>query len=105
MTRKFTLQPLLEIAQTETHTAAVSLGTHNRLLQQQQQKLDLLLQYRADYQARLRHRSTGGLDASALRNFHDFMQKLEEAILQQRAAVTETLARAERARGMAAQAA
>jgi len=95
MPKKFALQRVLEIATIHTESAAASLGALNRQLQLHEERLMLLFQYRADYQERLRRAITGGVDGAALRNFHDFMDKLEQAILQQHAVVVDARTRAD----------
>ena len=96
MAQKFALKRLLEIAETTAESAAASLGTHNRQLQQHEEKLLLLFKYREEYQERLRR--AAALDGAALRNFHDFLERLEQAILQQHALVVEARTRVECAR-------
>jgi flagellar FliJ protein len=94
MAQPFSLQRLLDIAASEVETAAASLGDLNHQLQLQEQKLTLLLQYHADYQARLRRAVANGLNSGGLRNFNDFIARLDQAIRQQRAAVDEARGRA-----------
>ncbi|MEQ1772160.1 MAG: flagellar export protein FliJ [Burkholderiales bacterium] len=98
MTRSFALQGLLDIATSEADAAAVSLGNLNRQVLLQEQKLALLIQYRTDYQERLRRAIATGLDAVGLRNFNDFIGRLEQAIAQQRTAIGDARGRAERGR-------
>ena len=43
----------------------------------------MLLRYRDEYRERLRHASARGLDGTDLRNFHQFIERLEQAIAQQ----------------------
>ena len=99
MAQPFALQRLLDIATSETETAAANLGGLNRQLQLQEQKLTLLLQYRDDYQARLRRAAANGLNSAGLRNFNDFIARLEQAIQQQRAATDAARGDAEQGRG------
>jgi flagellar FliJ protein len=87
MAQKFALHRLLEIATTQADSAAASLGELNRQLQQHEEKLMLLFKYRDEYQERLRRAAAAGLDGAGLRNFHDFLNRLEQAILQQNALV------------------
>ena len=87
MAQEFALHRLLEIAATQAETAAANLGELNRQLRQHEEKLLLLFKYRDDYQERLRRASKAGLDGAGLRNFHDFLDRLEQAILQQHALV------------------
>jgi len=95
MAQKFALRRLLEIAETTAESAAASLGALNRQLQQHEEKLLLLFKYRDEYQERLRCAAGTGLDGAGLRNFHDFLERLEQAILQQHALVVEARTRAE----------
>jgi flagellar protein FliJ len=87
MAQEFALHRLLEIAATQAETAAANLSALNQQLQQHEEKLLLLFKYREDYQERLRRASVAGLDGAGLRNFHDFLDRLEQAILQQHALV------------------
>ncbi len=98
MAQKFALKRLLEIAATTAETAAASLGALNRQLQQNEEKLLLLFRYRDEYQQRLRHATGKGLDGAGLRNYHEFLERLEQAILQQHAVVVEARTRVECAR-------
>lgn len=95
MAQKFALKRLLEIAETTAESAAASLGALSRQLQQHEEKLLLLFKYRDEYQERLqeRLRHATGLDGAGLRNFHDFLERLEQAILQQHALVVEARTR------------
>lgn len=83
MLNPFTLQPLLNLAQHENGTATRRLGQLNQQQQGAQQKLDTLLEYRKDYQTRLRETTRNGMNPADLRNFQQFMNKLDEAIVQQ----------------------
>jgi flagellar FliJ protein len=93
MAQKFALKRLLEIAETTAESAAASLGALNRQLQQHEEKLLLLFQYRDEYQQRLRHAAGTGLDGAGLRNFHEFLERLEQAIMQQHALVVDARTR------------
>jgi flagellar FliJ protein len=55
------------------------------------QKLDMLVDYRRDYDGRLAQSATGGIDAEKLRTYRQFLANLERAIEQQ----TDLLALAE----------
>jgi flagellar FliJ protein len=87
MAKNFALQTLLEIAGNQSEKAAASLGALRRHLQEHEDKLRLLLDYRDEYQQRLRRAGERGLDAAGLRNFYDFIERLEQAIGQQQTAV------------------
>jgi flagellar FliJ protein len=93
MTKKFALQRVLEIADIHTESAAASLAALNRQLLEHEEKLLQLFQYRTDYQDRLRRAIVNGVDGAGLRNFHNFMERLEDAILQQHAVVVDARTR------------
>jgi flagellar FliJ protein len=95
MPPKFALDRLLEIAEHTAESAAASLGALNRQLKQHEEKLLLLFRYRDEYQERLRHAAGAGLDGVGLRNFHNFLERLEQAILQQHALVVDARTRVE----------
>jgi flagellar protein FliJ len=84
MTKKFSLQPLLHLAQQKNEAATKKLGQLNQQQQAAQTKLDALLQYRKEYQARFQEATQNGMNQSDLRNFQGFIQRLDEAIAQQR---------------------
>lgn len=95
MAQKFALKRLLELAETTAETAAANLGSLNRALQLHEEKLLLLFKYRTEYQDRLRRATGTGLDSAGLRNYHEFMERLEQAILQQHAQVVDARTRVE----------
>ncbi len=64
-------------------SATRKLGLLNKQQQSTQQKLDTLLEFRKDYQTRLHEASRNGMDQAELRNFQQFINKLDEAIRQQ----------------------
>jgi flagellar protein FliJ len=98
MTQAFALQGLRDIAESEADAAAASLGQLNRQVQLHERRLELLSQYRADYQERLRGATANGLDSAGLRNFNEFIARLEQAIGQQAALVEDARARAAQGR-------
>lgn len=83
MVKPFPLQPLMNLAQHQKDTATLKLGQLNQQQLNAQQKLDILLEYRKDYQARLQQTTQNGVDPAELRNFQQFINKLDEAIAQQ----------------------
>lgn len=83
MIKSFSLQPLMNLAQHRNDSATRKLGQLNQQQQSAQQKLDTLLEYRKDYQARLQEASRNGMDQAELRNFQQFINKLDDAISQQ----------------------
>ena len=90
MFKPFSLQPLMNLAQHQNESATRELGQRNRQQQSMQEKLEMLQKYRSDYQARLQAASQSGMDPAALRNFQEFINKLDEAIAQQRLSVEQS---------------
>lgn len=90
MSKPFSLQPLIHLTQHQNETATRKLGQLNRMEQSAQQKLDTLMEYRRDYQNRLQEASQNGMDQMQLRNFQHFINKLDEAISQQRKVVEQS---------------
>ena len=87
MIKPFSLQPLMNLAEHQNKSATSKLGQLNRQQQDAQQKLDMLREYRKDYQNRLQEATQSGMDHAGLRNFQQFINKLDEAINQQIKAV------------------
>ena len=88
MTTPYVLKTLLDLAQDRSDAAAARLGRLNAQEQSAEQKLQLLLEYRQDYQARFQELSRNGLDQAEWLNFRAFMNKLDTAIAEQRKTVT-----------------
>ena len=88
MPKPFRLQTVLDLAEREAEKSAARLGTLNTQLQQVEAKLNLLLQYREDYLVRFRSGMSQDPHSTGWRNFHDFMDKLDAAITQQRTIVS-----------------
>jgi len=83
MTKPFSLQALIGLAQHQNDSATRKLGQLNRQQLSAQSKLEMLQQYRRDYQARLQEATQNGINPAELRNFQEFINKLDEAISQQ----------------------
>jgi flagellar FliJ protein len=83
MIKPFSLQPLLNLAQHQNDSATRKLGQLNKQQQSAQSKLEVLQQYRRDYQTRLQEATQNGINPAELRNFQEFINKLDEAIGQQ----------------------
>ncbi|MBI5626192.1 MAG: flagellar export protein FliJ [Nitrosomonadales bacterium] len=92
MNKPFSLQPLMNLAQHQSDSAIRNLGQLNKQQQNAQQKLDTLLEYRKDYQTRLQETTLSGMNPADLRNFQQFINKLDEAISQQLKAVEQSKA-------------
>lgn len=87
MDKMFTLQTILDLARRQSDAAASTLSTLNAEHARATSTLRMLMDYRDEYQTRFRQNAAKCMDASALRNFQEFMLKLEEAIEQQREVV------------------
>lgn len=99
MIKPFSLQPLMNLAQHQNESATRKLGQLNKKQQSAQQQLDTLLEYRKDYQTRLQAATRNGMDPAELRNFQQFINKLDEAISQQLKAVEQSKASTQAGRG------
>ena len=90
MSKKFPLQPLLNLAQTKNDDATRRLGQLNQQEIDTKKQLEMLQQYRRDYQLRMQQASQAGMDPVLLRNFQEFIFKLDTAIAQQLKAVEQS---------------
>lgn len=99
MTKPFSLQTLMNLAQHQNDSATRKLGQLNQQQQSSQQKLDILLEYRKDYQTRLQEATRSGMSPADLRNFQQFINKLDEAISQQLKAVEQSKISTQAGRG------
>lgn len=84
------LDTLIELATQQSDEAAKRLGKAVKAGDDAQQKLQLLMQYRDDYAARLRSSAATGLTASGYRNFQMFLDKLDDAIASQQRVVQDS---------------
>lgn len=83
MSRRFPLQPLLDLAQNHTDTAARNLHALKVAWQGAEEKHRQLISYREDYRARLLQATKMGMQVNSLKDFQLFLGKLEVAIRQQ----------------------
>ena len=83
MPSKKILEQLIELAKTANERAARALGASRNRAQEEQGRLQLLLDYRREYIDRFAAAARAGLDRAAWANYHQFMAKLDAAILQQ----------------------
>ncbi len=90
MSTSSSLKILQELAQQQTDASAIKLGQLNAQHQAAEKKLNLLLQYRANYQSHLQNAIAAGIDQTELLNFIAFMNKLDAAISEQRQVVLQT---------------
>jgi flagellar FliJ protein len=84
------LDTLIELTTKQSDEAAKRLGKAVKAGDDAQQKLQLLMQYRDDYAARLRSSAATGLTASGYRNFQMFLDKLDDAIASQQRVVQDS---------------
>lgn len=87
MPQTFSLQPLLELMQTRTDEATRKLGQLIAAEQNQRSRLQMLEQYREEYAQRLREATANGITRLILRNYQDFLARIDEAVEQQNIAV------------------
>ena len=90
MSRPFSLQPLLELMQSRADEASRTLGKLIAAEQDAKARLTMLEQYRAEYAEQMRTATLQGLTPLALRNFQDFLARIDQAIEQQRHAVRQS---------------
>ena len=77
------LLPVIEMAQTAEQEAACKLRQYKAALQQAQQQLQSLEQYRDDYQQQWISKGQVGVSGQWLMNYQRFLSQLEVAIEQQ----------------------
>jgi len=80
MTARFTLQPVMDLARNDAEAATVRLGRAMQRLMDADKQLKTLLEYRDEYQARLRDSVTSGIDNAQWQNFQRFLAKLDAGI-------------------------
>ena len=83
MAKPFSLQPLVHIAKQQNETAIKNLGKLNQQQQSAENKLNMLQQFRRDYQEKFQEAARNGMAPVDLRNFQDFIYRLDQAIGQQ----------------------
>jgi flagellar FliJ protein len=97
MKNTFRLKVVQDLAIKASDDAALALGRLNAEVTRQEQKLEMLVQYREDYRGRVRSTVNQDVHTAAWMNLQQFLGKLDEAIEQQRSAVA--LAKAAVVRG------
>ena len=95
MTKRSALDTLLELAQTRTDDAARRLGALNTQGVDMETKLALLTEYWNEYSARFQISMQRGITAADWRNYQEFLNKLDAAIVQQREVLVATRQRVE----------
>lgn len=89
MSKPFPLQTLLDLAQEGSDTAAARLGTLNGHDRNMELRLHQLLDYRSEYTANLARIAKIGMHSGDWRNFREFIDKIDAAIVQQRVNVAQ----------------
>lgn len=87
MPQRLPLETLTDLARTQTDDAARRLGALQSAQLSAAQKLDMLVQYRRDYDLQLQALMSQGLPTAKWRNYQAFLGTLDGAIEQQRAIV------------------
>ena len=77
------LQILLELAQANSDSAAKAIGITCTREQKEQEKLQMLINYRIDYQNTFMQAVQQGVSPASLANYQEFMKKLDLAVKQQ----------------------
>ncbi|MFZ6692452.1 flagellar export protein FliJ [Undibacterium sp. SXout20W] len=95
MATKSPIDTLIEIAEKDTDDAAKKLGKAIRYHEETIAKLNLLIQYRDDYDLRFRENAAKGISASQYGNFMAFLGKLDSAVDGQKLVVKEAEKRVE----------
>lgn len=83
MAKPFSLQPLVHLAKQKNDAAIEKLGKLNQQQQSAQDKLAMLQQFRRDYQEKFQEAARNGMAPMDMRNFQDFIYRLDQAIAQQ----------------------
>lgn len=82
MSRQFPLQSLLDLSQLHLDEATRRLGELISGEREATERHDLLIQYRAEYQARFVTAARAGLSPRQWQNFQAFLGKLDDAVAQ-----------------------
>ncbi len=95
MMRSKRLDTVLRMAGDRERDAVGALAETRRRLVAQEQRLEMLLGYRAEYEGRFKERGAEGMAMGQLLEYRAFLDRLNRAIEQQRAALTEAQRRME----------
>ncbi|MDR0634753.1 MAG: flagellar export protein FliJ [Azoarcus sp.] len=90
MSDKFPLQPLLDLANTRMDEITRQLGQLIASERSGQQKLELLQRYRDEYSERFVTAAREGIGPDAMRNYRNFLNRIDEAVEAQRRAVEQS---------------
>ncbi len=87
MTRRFPLQPLVDLSADQVEAAERRLQALDADQRQAREKLAQVEAYRVEYKERLQRSLSGGMNVMKLRDWHAFLVRLDEACVQQAAEV------------------
>lgn len=90
MTKPFNLKPLQELSQSKLEDATRDLGKLVAHEQEGARKLEILQNYRAEYEARFREALDVGIGMEAFRNYSAFMSRIDQAIAIQQGQVEQS---------------
>lgn len=90
MSAEFPLQPLLDLSNQRLDEAARQLGELIAGEQEATRRHALLMQYRAEYQARFMAAARDGLPQRVWNNYRQMLDRIDEAVAQAALAVTQT---------------
>lgn len=93
------LTTLLDLAEKEAGNAAIRLGQARNSQDTAAEKLAMLVQVRAEYSAQLAGRLHAGVTLASMRNFNQFLDKVDQAIAGQQDIVNAAELRTLTARG------
>ena len=76
-------KPVLRVAENREASAARRFGQSKKQCREEEDKLHNLREYHAEYMSRFQQSASEGMNASQLREYQAFLNKLEQAILEQ----------------------
>ena len=88
MKRQFPLQSLLDLSQLRLDEATRTLGELISGQQEAAQRLEVLMQYRDEYQSRFLDSARDGIGRDAWHNYRAFLDRLDAAVAQAKDMVT-----------------
>ncbi len=83
MTKSQRLKPVTKVAEDRERKAAQILGQSQRIVEERKKRLQELLAYRDEYQARFSNPATGGMSAYQAHDFRQFLCRLDQIIQEQ----------------------
>lgn len=98
MSRSKRMKPVQRVAESREQAAVHKLGQSQQFLDAQRTKLEELCAYRDQYSAAFQTSGGQGLDANRLQDYRVFLARLNEAIRQQEANITQCTCQHEQTR-------